>query len=171
MCWHMWYVEPPYWSLSTLFWENKYEHEDRICWGVMCLSSYCSIRHCWQYATGTFIKWTKFCCMFVPVKWVFSVFLGEGQQHSMSVCNLLYVCMCVFECGGRLKKLTRLECPLQSEDFRGVCVFVGAFWQEEAGTLSRITQQQRNVVQRGISWIKHKPVLGSEEEHFVARLL
>lgn len=58
--------------------------------------------------------------------------------------------------GGRLGKLTLLECPLQSEDFRVGCVFMGGFWQEEAGTLSRITEQQWNAVQRGISWVKHK---------------
>lgn len=65
-------------------------------------------------------------------------------------------CVCRRTCmssknGGRLGKLTLLECPLQSEDFRVGCVFMGGFWQEEAGTLSRITEQQRNAVQRGIS--------------------
>lgn len=47
--------------------------------------------------------------------------------------------MCVFECVERLGKRTLLECPLQSEDFGVGCVFMGAFWQEEAGTRSRIT--------------------------------
>lgn len=55
------------------------------------------------------------------------------------------------ERGEMLRKLTLLECPLQSEDFRVGCVFIGASWQEEAGTRSRITEQQWNVVQQGIS--------------------
>lgn len=55
------------------------------------------------------------------------------------------------ECGGTLGTLTRLECPLQSEDFGVGSVFIGASWQEEAGTRSRITEQQWNAVQRGIS--------------------
>ena len=79
-------------------------------------------------------------------------------------------CVCVCERGGRLRKLTLLECPLQSEDFGVGCVFMGAFWQEEAETRSRITEQQWNAVQQGISWVKHKAVLGFEEEHFVAVL-
>lgn len=61
--------------------------------------------------------------------------------------------------GGRLRKLTLLECPTQSDDFSAGCVFIGASWQEEAGTRSRITEQQWNVVQRGISWVKHMAVL------------
>lgn len=65
--------------------------------------------------------------------------------------HVQYVYVCVFECGERLRKLTLLECPPQSEDFGVGCVFMGAFWQEEAGTRSRITEQQWNVVQRGIS--------------------
>lgn len=70
-------------------------------------------------------------------------------------------CMRACECRRRLRKLTLQECPLQSEDFRVGCVFMGAFWQEEAGTRSRITEQHWNVVQRGISWVKHKAAVGS----------
>jgi len=57
----------------------------------------------------------------------------------------------VFECGRILRKLTLLECPLQSEDSRVGCVFMGGFWQHNAETLARITEQQWNVVQQGIS--------------------
>lgn len=80
----------------------------------------------------------------------FSVFLRGGRQHGVSVIYCMCACVSLNVEEGS-KELTRLECPLQSEHLRGGCVFVGAFWQEEAGTLSRITQQQWNVVQRGIS--------------------
>lgn len=74
--------------------------------------------------------------------------------HSLrkSILFLDVRCMCVLHVHrGRLQKLTRLECPLRCEDSRVECVFIGGPWQEEAGTWSRITEQQWNVVQRGIS--------------------
>lgn len=82
------------------------------------------------------------------------VCLKYTSFHSLSnsILCLDVRCMCVLHVPrGRLRKLTRLECPLRCEDFRVECVFIGGPWQEEAGTWSRITEQQWNAVQRGIS--------------------
>lgn len=71
----------------------------------------------------------------------------QEREHMVSNCTVR-VCD---ECVGTLGALTRLECPLQSKDFEVGSVFIGASWQEEAGSRSRITEQQWNAVQRGIS--------------------
>lgn len=83
-----------------------------------------------------------------------AVCLKYTSFHSLSKSILCLDVRCMFALhvhSGRLRKLTRLECPLRCEDFRVECVFIGGPWQEEAGTWSRITEQQWNAVQRGIS--------------------
>lgn len=110
----------------------------------------------WRYAAVDTIHLIWVLMVWIRKAAVCECMLEQESKHIVSKCTRhVYL-----ERGEMLRKLTLLECPLQSEDFRLGCVFIGASWQEEAGTRSRITEQQWNVVQQGISWVKHKAVLG-----------